>query len=508
MRYGAPELGEHGQTEEDAMKFRKTGYVLLCGLLSVAACGDDQQRIATETGDIIRATSNGGRNEVVMIYGVLTNGGRSFCTGSYYAPRVVVTAAHCFLPNLWQMFVYYGDNLEQDLAELTPDGFLGLNPPPIGAPSHWSKADSWQLHPSYDANLNSADMAVVFMDRKPPFDPLPLYRNQVAANVQVTISGWGSNSAPTPTTGAGFGVQRTGSTVTLGTPTEADYHPDDPNPGMLVPAVRQTVIKTSGVAPHSSACFGDSGGPIILRQFGQDYIAGVGYFTGLSCEDYNLFVRINSFLPFLDLSYKRGGQDLLKPTFACVTPNPQGSLTAIFGYQNDNGVGITIPYGSKNASARDTSGLRPTRFDPGLHPYAFGVDFATGQTASWTLSPDNNPTVTVNATASSPRCTAAQAVESGCVLQCRAQLRSSCPRAEESDQCIEFCANIGHLVVDYLAFCDDDRVAWQNCVAATTPAAANWTCTPTYPDILGKGPEAVACASQQAAYINCLYYGY
>ena len=92
-------------------------------------------------------------------------------------------------------------------------------------------------------------------------------------------------------------------------------------------------------------------------QSGQTYIAGVSYWTGLSCEDYNLWMRIDSFLPFLDLSYKRGGQDVLKPTFACVTPNPHGSLTAIHGYQNDDGVAISVPYGTKNASARDTSGV-------------------------------------------------------------------------------------------------------------------------------------------------------
>jgi hypothetical protein len=492
------------------MSFRKTRYLFLCGLFSVAACGEIDDGVETKTGEIIRATSNGGRDQVVMLYGLLFNGGTIICSGSYYAPRVVLSAAHCFPanPGVYQMFVYYGDNFQQDLPELTPDPLGGLKPPPIGSPSHFSKADSWQINPAYNSTLNSADMAVVFLDRKPPFDPLPLYRNRVNANVPVTITGWGSNSAPTPTTGAGFGVQRTGRTITLGSPTAADYHPDDPNPGMLDPAVRQTVLKTSGVAPNSNGCFGDSGGPIILNQFGQDYVAGVNFWTGLSCEDYNLVTRLESFLPFLDLSYKRGGQDVLKPTFACVTPNPQGSLTAIFGYQNDNGVAISVPYGSKNASARDTSGLRPTRFEPGVFPFAFGVDFTTGQTASWTFAPDNNPSITVNATSTSPRCTAAQAVDSSCALKCRAQLRSGCPRVEESDQCVQFCAEIGHIVEDFIPGCNDERVTWQNCVNATAPGAANWTCNAVDEfGIYGPGPQPVACASKQTAYTNCLVFG-
>ena len=499
------------------MRFTKTGCWLLGGmLLSVAACGggEGNESLDTKTGEIIRATSNTGRDQVVMLYATRYNGQAvSICSGSYYGPRVVVTAAHCFPSDISQVFVYYGDNYPQDLAELTPaaPGQFGLVPPPIGGPSHWAQADSWQINPNYDANTNRADIATVFLDRKPPFDPLPLYRSKVNAGVQMTITGWGANSAPTPTTGAGSGTERSGRTITLGSPTVADYHPDDPNPGVLDPAIRATWLKTNGAAPWSNGCFGDSGGPLILSQSGQDYVAGVGNWTGLSCEDYNLFARIDSYLPFLDLSYKRGGQDVLKPTFACVTPNPQGSLTAIFGYQNDNGVAISVPYGSKNASARDTSSLRPTRFDvgvPTLHSFAFGVDFTTGQTASWTFAPDNNPSVTLNATAASPRCTAEQAVDSGCVLQCRAQLRSGCPRVEESDNCTQYCQDIGHAVEITIPGCNDERVTWQNCENATVPGASNWTCNGTDDyGIFGNRPQATACASQKAAYENCLVFG-
>jgi hypothetical protein len=245
-----------------------------------------------------------------------------------------------------------------------------------------------------------------------------------------------------------------------------------------------------------------------VNQFGQDYVAGVFYWTGLSCEEYNLATRLDPFLPFLDLSYKRGGQDVLKPTFACVTPNPQGSLTAIFGYQNDNGVAISVPYGSKNASARDTSGLRPTRFEPGSRPFAFGVDFTAGQTASWTFAPDNNPSITVSATSASPLCTEAQSVESSCVLNCRAQLRSGCPRVEESDSCVKTCADQGHLIADLVPGCNDELVAWQSCTNATEPGAANWTCNPEDEfGLFGNHPQSTLCTEQQTAFANCFIFG-
>jgi hypothetical protein len=483
------------------MALRKTGILVVCALL-LAGCNDAGDDVDVQQDDIVRATANGGRNEVVMLFAVAVVNNQIVnrtCSGSYYAPRVVVTAAHCLqgiISN--QLFVYYGDNFQQDFAELTPQGVTFI-PPPVGAPSHWAQADTFQSHPSYDANLNSADMGVVFLDRKPPFDPLPLYRNRVNANVQVTVSGWGANSTPTPVTGAGAQVQRTGHTVTLGSPTAADYHADDPNPGMLNAAVRQTVLKTDGRAPNSNGCFGDSGGPIILNQFGQDYVAGVSHWTDLSCADYNLYTRIDSFLPFLDLSYKRGGQDVLKPSFTCVTPNPSGTLTAIFGYENDNGVGITIPYGSKNVLARDAAGFRQTLFNPGQHTFAFGVDFASGQSASWTLSPDNNPTTTVAATASSPRCTAAQSIDSTCVLSCRALFRSGCTGLGTFEACSESCAEFGHSVADAAPDCLDEYTAFENCAAGTPPGAANWAC-------FDGGAESQLCLDQENAFFTCAYY--
>jgi hypothetical protein len=94
------------------------------------------------------------------------------------------------------------------------------------------------------------------------------------------------------------------------------------------------------------------------------------------------------------------------------------------------------------------------------------------------------------------------------VLQCRAQFRSPCARDEESDQCVAFCAEIGHIVEDFVPGCNDERVSWQNCVNATAPGAANWNCS--YEDdvgIYGEGPQAVACMAQQDAYSNCLLTG-
>jgi hypothetical protein len=485
------------------MQIRKTWSAVLV-TAALGGCGESQDD-ATETKSdaIIRATSNGGRNEVVMLYGVVstsTGTATRTCSGSYYAPRVVLTAAHCLegivnagaLNTRPQLFVYYGDNFAADKAELVPQGDGTFVPPAIGVPSHFAQADSLQLHPNWDPNLIHPDMGVVFLDRKPPFDPLPFLRTRVGSGVQVTISGWGANAG----NGSGGQVQRTGRTRTLGSPTAADYHPEDPNPGMLNATVRANVIKLDGRAPNSNGCFGDSGSPFILNQSGQDYVAGVNYFGGLSCEDYSLYVRLDPFLPFLDTSYKRGGQDVLKPTFQCVTPNAQGTLTAHFGYRNDNGVVVTIPYGTKNAAPRDTAGTRPTAFFPGAaHNFTAAIDFVAGQSAVWTLSPDNNPTVTLTATSSSPRCTAGQFAQTDAALACRAIRRSGCPPFNTYAECSEGTAAFGQAFAEAFPQCLPLQRAYFNCIAAGAPGAANWNCDAGLP---------TGCFDEQDAFFACV----
>jgi hypothetical protein len=275
-------------------------------------------------------------------------------------------------------------------------------------------------------------------------------------------------------TGSGGRVQRTGKTVIVGTPTAADYHPEDPNPGMLNAAVRQDQIKTDGHAPNSNACFGDSGSPLIVNQYGQDLIGGVFYFTGLSCEDYNLHTRLDPFLPFLDEGYRKGGQAPLVPKFDCIAPNADGTFTAFFGYKNDNGVHLDVPYGTKNVLALDTPGFRPTRFLPGEHHFAFGVDFTAAQTVTYKLSPTNSPTTTLTATKDSPRCST---TADECGGFCRALLRSGCTNIEFAG-CFDGCASLANDIEQSIPACAAANSAWNECTANTAPGAANWECIP------------------------------
>ena len=481
---------------------------LLSACSSGAGPGMDERNAGVSEEAIIRSTQLGGKDQVVMLfirtYNAATNSlGSRTCTGSYFAPRVVLTAAHC-LENVWnnQVFAYYGDNYTADFPQLTQIGDTFVPPPP-GSPSFWSAADSYEAHPQWDPTVIRADMGVVYLDRKLPFDPVPLARfrlDNTWNNKQVTITGWGANTAPTPTTGAGSRVQRTGKTKIVGTPTAADYHPEDPNPGMLDAAIRNATVKLDGHAPNANGCFGDSGGPIIVNQSGQDYFAGVSSWTGLSCEDYSLYTRIDPFLPFLDQAYKKGGQETLIPFLECVAPNPSGTYTAYFGYTNKNGVTVTVPYGTKNVLAQDTVGWRPSQFKVGTQNFVFGADFAANQTLTYKLSPDNSPTTTLTVNKNSKACTAAQAPIVQCGNLCGAEIRSGCPDLLPlMSNCISQCQSDQEFFNELVPACSAAYATMNNCFAAVPPGQPqNWSCIEESVPV-----PTTACQTEVNAFNTC-----
>ncbi len=129
--YGPRPSGVTPAERESDLKRNGLGSVAFCAVAmaacSMAACsidGNGSTPDVTEVrSSIVGPSTLGGRNEVVMLYArfVTTSGavGTRFCSGSYFAPRVVTTAAHC-LTDIFadQLFVYYGDNFDADIGQL------------------------------------------------------------------------------------------------------------------------------------------------------------------------------------------------------------------------------------------------------------------------------------------------------------------------------------------------------------------------------------------------------
>lgn len=373
--------------------------------------------------------------------------------------------------------------------------------PPPGQPSKFAQADSFEAHPDWDPALHDPDIGVVFLDRKPPFKPLqvaPFKMDRTWNGEKAKLVGWGASQALSADISqtVGLRVQRTGKATILGTPTEADFHPDDPNPAMLIPELRRHYIKTDGHAPNANTCAGDSGGPMLLTLDRQDYVAGVSSWTGLWCEDYSLFTRTDEFRKFIDGEARRGGEAALKADLECVAENANGTLTAYFGYENKNGVSLTIPNGSRNSLRLDVDNRRPTRFLPGKHDFAFGVEFRRDQKVEWRLDPEFGPTSVVHANKNSRRCGAEVAQQVSCGSFCSGSLGAGCPEELPSySQCMSDCVQ----QFDAFGICGSELIALNQCYGNTPSGPDSWFC-------FGDGtlPFSFNCDAEAVAFYTCL----
>ena len=294
------------------MKGYRVGLVVCASLSLFAACGvDASDPTETTTEGIVRGKVEKKLPQVVAVRINGFNGGWTLCSGTYFSSRMVVTAAHCLRSDAipGQTFVYYGNDYDTDVASL----------PTIPAPgqkSVWARVETTTANPNYDKSLNYPDFAIMYLDRELPFDPIPLLRTPLtSADKKGEIAGWGGSKALTAdiTQVEGAGIKRSASVKLLGSPTEADYHTDDPNPGILDPTIRPNLLKTDGMAPSANTCAGDSGGPLLVESKGHTYLAGVGFWTGLFCEDYAIFTRVAPFLAYFDDAVTRAGKAPIVP---------------------------------------------------------------------------------------------------------------------------------------------------------------------------------------------------
>jgi len=483
--------------------FRKLGLVSVGSLVlacSAEAGSGNDVPMGESDDSIIRSTAETGKDQVVMVYGVGNFGSTEICSGTYTSSRVVITAAHC-LQNMYQVFVYFGDAAPADFSELR---HLAKGFATPAADSHWAQADSWESHPDYDANLNHPDLGAVYLDRKLPFKPLPIARfplNKSYAGKKMTVMGWGSGATDGPVVGVDYAIQRTGIQKFIGTPTAADYHPDDPNQGLLDPAVRKDLFKLDGTAPNSNMCFGDSGGAMLVNKDGKTYLGGVFFWTGFFCEDYSMFTRMDPFLSFFDETEKKAeAREKIVPELECVNANDDGTYTAYFGYTNNNGVSVDIPYGHKNSLALDTTDERPTHFVPGTQDFMFGVDFKKNQTVTWSLDPSCSPRTTVMVNKNSKACGAADVDNIDCSNACAAQLDSGCNDIPSHTQCMNSCLDFKFIIDYYYPACVGAVDAFYSCTAEQPSGTENWFC---YQDGLTP-PDANECFDELDQLYACL----
>jgi hypothetical protein len=422
---------------------------------------------------LVRAEPTEAFPQVVMVH-VQRATNRTRCTGTAIAPRVVLTAAHCIQagPLPGASYVYFGR------ADAPPSATRPEIPPP-GEPSDFAVIESFLVHPDYDFNRAYPDLALVYLDRPVPFKPLPLLEPGCSHGVPAgdawagktgTVIGWGGSKALTAdiTSVEGAGTKRGAQVQILGNPTAADFHADDPNLGMLEPEIRAASLKTEGRAPSANGCAGDSGGPLLFKTGGRSYVAAVAYWTGLFCEDYSIYTRVEPFLPFLHEAIERADHVPIVPRLECIDRGDDGTYTAFFGYQSDNGSSVEIPLGRRNALPQDRAEQRPHTFGPGEHPWAFSVNFKSKERLKYTLTPPGGPKTVLHVDRHAPRCE--------CTAACDAALAAECnPGTFTRSDCVASCQEFSSLFVG----CQAELNRYWQCISPLSPAASNWVCDPT-----------------------------
>lgn len=211
----------------------------------------------------------GGRDEAAFGAVGLVVTPEGTCTGTLVAPRVVVTAQHCFSPDMRPEEVGFvtgrlADRLEAAGVELF---YLGDFVEMEGEDgNNW-----WWIDTEWD-------FAVIALDHDPTVEPLPYRASAVSANEEgsaVDIVGYGTTALGAEDSGR----KRSGSA------TLSWVGPD--------------WLETERRNGEASGCYGDSGGPLFL----DGEVVGIfSYFVDLDqvCEAGGQYVRIDRFTDLID----------------------------------------------------------------------------------------------------------------------------------------------------------------------------------------------------------------
>jgi hypothetical protein len=318
---------------------------VLCALGgSVPACsqGSPDENVSATSAPIVggRLGQVGQFPNVVAL--VMTGpNGQSLCTGTLVAPNVVVTAAHCVLPEevgvATQAEVTAGTRVLFDRASLNAGGGTIV------------AAASTLPQPAFDINnLGQHDIGIVVLSQRVTSRaPAPIVRDaaQVRPGALVTL--------------VGYGISRI----------NADGTADNTSAGT------ENVLENKGTVPCASiggsdanlicfdqsdgkgSCNGDSGGPAFSVTGGTNTVAGVTSFGDQNCVQIGAYTRLTAEIAFFDQQMLAAG--------ACAADGVCTPACGAGGLPADPDCGSSTPPPNNNPPPSTTP---PTNNDPGSNP--------------------------------------------------------------------------------------------------------------------------------------------
>jgi hypothetical protein len=225
----------------------------------------------------------------------------------------------------------------------------------------------------------SSDVALLYLDADGPVASLPVALDRIEPpedGLPARLVGFGVHGA-SPETYEYDGRKRQGLAIAEGVVTEAT--PEQPAVEL------ERLFGVRGQDALANGCFGDSGGPLFVDRgrCGEEVVGVASFVDDPLCAQNTFYARLEPAREMIDHGLRDSGFARVSPVLECVSVNPDGTLTAHWGYLNRNKLTVERTGLWNRVHPAPFDGAQPTRFAPGRVRDAWQTTFQPWQVVVW-----------------------------------------------------------------------------------------------------------------------------